>query len=316
VAQTVEEQPATADVSAEVDERAQAHRERERVERELEKVERERKELERERQKFEQLLNSQSETRESIQRWEAQITRARTLRGASVVLAAILAALAVVVQLLGTDMALTDQTGLLLTVGFGVGAALFLGGAAFMPRYLILRREEREREKELRAEVEQAAAEVQNAEDFTELVKVNTKNLSTYTALARAQAAVAFRNSQVAMAVGLLVLFVGAVATIAADGTMTKVATASLTTIGGAFAGYIARTFIRSYNAAIEQMNFAFQQPLVNSYLLGSERLARQMSTAAQRDKALECVIDKLVMIILRVVPDTSGTSTRDSKPK
>ena len=249
-------------------------------------------------------------------RWQAQMTRARTLRGAGVLLALILAGLAVVMQLLGDKMALTDQQALMWTLGFGVGAAVFLGAAAFMPRYIILRREEREREKELRAEVERAAQEIEDAENFTELVKANTKNLSTYTALARAQAAVAFRNSQVAMGVGILVLFLGAAVTIAADATGTQVAAASLTTVAGAFAGYIARTFIRSYNAAIEQMNFAFQQPLVNSYLLSSERLARQMSTAEGRDKALETVVDKMVTIILRVVPDPGRTSGRSSAGK
>jgi hypothetical protein len=61
-------------------------------------------------------------------------------------------------------------------------------------------------------------------------------------------------------------------------------------------------------------MNFAFRQLLVNSYLLGSERLAKQMSTDAERDKALQCMIEKVVMIVLRVVPDSSGASTSDSK--
>jgi hypothetical protein len=133
--------------------------------------------------------------------------------------------------------------------------------------------------------------------------------MATYTALARGQANTAFRNSQIAMGIGLVVLFVGAVAAIAAEDTAARIATASLTALGGAFAGYIARTFIQSYNAAIEQLNFAFQQPLVNSYLLSSERLVNEMSTAQRKDNALETVVGQLMAIVIRVVRPASGAS-------
>ena len=262
-------------------------------------------------QYVQELRDRQNRVDQAESRW----VRRRTITGTGLLFAVIFVALGVVSELFRTDMGLTYQAALLLTIGFGVCAALTLGAAFFMPGYLDVRRRERQRDKELRDEVKQAAVDIRDATDFTELVKANTKNLSSYTELARTQAATSFRNSQIAMGVGLIVLFGGSVATLAASGTITKVAAGSLTALGGAFAGYIARTFLRGYNSAIEQVNFAFRQPLVNSYLLAAERLADKMSTPEAKDNALVAVIDQLVLIILRVVPDPDGTTMRRTTP-
>jgi hypothetical protein len=247
--------------------------------------------------------------RDELRRWRFRVTTIKTLLGIALTITVVLTGLAVVLQFLGDDMGLSYRARVFATTGFAVAAALLIGGMAFMPRYLIVRREEREEQKRLRDEAEQAAAEIGDATNFTELMKVNAKNMATYTALARGQANTAFRNSQIAMGIGLVVLFVGAVAAIAAEDTAARIATASLTALGGAFAGYIARTFIQSYNAAIEQLNFAFQQPLVNSYLLSSERLVNEMSTAQRKDNALETVVGQLMAIVIRVVRPASGAS-------
>jgi hypothetical protein len=246
--------------------------------------------------------------RDELRRWRRGVTTVKTVLGITLTITFILAALAVGLQILGDDLGLSYQTRVFATTGFAVAAALLFGAVLFMPRYLIVRREEREEQKRLRNEAEQSAAEIADANDFTELMKVNAKNMATYTALARGQANTAFRNSQIAMAIGLIVLFVGAVAAIAAQDTAARIATASLTALGGAFAGYIARTFIQSYNSAIEQLNFAFQQPLVNSYLLSSERLVNEMSTDDRKDNALETVVGQLMAIVIRVVrPASTG---------
>jgi hypothetical protein len=136
--------------------------------------------------------------------------------------------------------------------------------------------------------------------------------MEAYDVLARGQAKTAFRNSQIAMAIGLIVLFVGAAIAIGADSTASKITTASLTAIGGILSGYIARTFLKTYARALRQLNFYFQQPLINSYVLSAQRLIREMSTT-QRDAALEHVVHHIVAVLVRL-PWSGGELDRAAR--
>src|SRR6185295_2351411 len=147
---------------------------------------------------------------------------------------------------------------------------------------------------------QQAVAELEDAADLAALIKANRKQMEAYDLLARAQAATAFRNSQVAMATGLVVLLVGAVIAIGTPSTTSKITTASLTAIGGMLSGYIARTFLQTYARALRQLNFYFQQPLINSYLLTAQRLIEKMS-AGERDPVLSSVVGHVMDALARL---------------
>jgi hypothetical protein len=70
---------------------------------------------------------------------------------------------------------------------------------------------------------------------------------------------------------------------IASDDPATKYRAAFLTGIGVAGAA-TSRTFIAVQERAMLQMNFNFQQPLVQSYFLSAERMVQQMEVG---DRAL-----------------------------
>jgi hypothetical protein len=231
---------------------------------------------------------------------QARAARYRAYRRGGMALAFGLAVLAVVSQVLGQDLDFSYRGRLLATIGLATAAFLCFFGATLLPRFLEARRMEREVEKRAREAAHEAVEELADAADLAALIRANRKQMEAYDVLARAQAKTAFRNSQVAMGAGLLVLFLGAILAIGADDTASKITTASLTAIGGTLSGFIAQTFLRTYSRALRQLNFYFQQPLINSYLLGAQRLINEMSED-KRDPALSDVIAHVMAVVVRL---------------
>jgi hypothetical protein len=64
-----------------------------------------------------------------------------------------------------------------------------------------------------------------------------------------------------------------------------------VTAAGAATGGYISSTFIKVHQNATKQLNYYFQQPLAQSYLLTAERLTTGMPEA-QRVAQLELVLN------------------------
>jgi hypothetical protein len=97
----------------------------------------------------------------------------------------------------------------------------------------------------------------------------------------------------------LLVLVGGSIVAIAAQDETTKITTAALTAIGGAIAGYIGRTFLKTYERALDQLNFYFEQPLITSYVLTVERIAGNM-TDARKDDVYDKIIQRVMAALVR----------------
>jgi MFS family permease len=212
--------------------------------------------------------------------------------------AACLGILAGLALALGQDLEITYRWRLMIAIGLSTLAFLSLIAALLLPVYRQVRRVRREELEKAREAAVQAAEELDNAQDLPALLKANRKQMEAYDVLVRGQARTAFRNSQIAMGIGLFVLVVGATTSIAAHETASKIATAGLTAIGGMLSGFIARTFLNTYGQALRQLNFYFQQPLINSYLLTAERLIGRM-TKSQQDAALKNVIDKIMGVLV-----------------
>jgi hypothetical protein len=159
---------------------------------------------------------------------------------------------------------------------------------------------QREKEERARGAATAAADALADATTLPSLIKANRQQMEAYDVLARSQAQTAFRNSQLAMGLGLLVLLSGAVVAIGTPDTTARITTASLSAIGGILSGFIARTFLRTYHASLDQLNYYFQQPLVTSYLLSAERLIRSMSRA-QRDPTFALLINRVIDVLIRM---------------
>jgi hypothetical protein len=226
------------------------------------------------------------------------------------------AAVTAVILVLGEKMHITQETRWIVAVSSGTLAWLFLVVAVVLPGLREARTEQRALEAEAREQVAASADALDDAKDLVALIKANRRQMSAYDVLAQAQAQTAFRNAQLAMGAGLLVLVGGSIVAISAPSVATKVATASLTAIGGALSGFIAKTFLVTYRSAIDQLNFYFEQPLITSYLLAAQRLINELKDETQRDAALDKVITQInVTLIGRWTVSATG-ETKSSRSR
>ncbi len=119
-------------------------------------------------------------------------------------------------------------------------------------------------------------AEDQLAEDplaLPVLWEVTQKRLDYYHQIATSQARHSFRNAQLAMITGFVLLVVFAALAANADTTAGGVVTGTLGAVAAALAGYISRTFVRSQESSAGHLRSYFDQPLEFSRYLAAERL-------------------------------------------
>ncbi|WP_445283563.1 hypothetical protein [Streptomyces sp. DSM 118148] len=106
-----------------------------------------------------------------------------------------------------------------------------------------------------------------------ELWAVTHRRLDLYHEIALGQAARSFRNAQVAMVLGFLLLAVFVAVALRSSTTAGSVVAGALGAVAAALAGYVSRTFIRSQEAAAGHLRAYFDQPLEFSRYLAAERL-------------------------------------------
>ncbi|MGQ5636696.1 MULTISPECIES: hypothetical protein [unclassified Streptomyces] len=116
-----------------------------------------------------------------------------------------------------------------------------------------------------------------------ELWAVTHRRLDLYHEIALGQAARSFRNAQVAMVLGFLLLAVFVVVALRASTTAGSVVAGGLGAVAAALAGYVSRTFIRSQEAAAGHLRAYFEQPLEFSRYLAAERLVAEAALGEQR---------------------------------
>ncbi|MEU9447016.1 hypothetical protein AB0D42_40700 [Streptomyces sp. NPDC048304] len=116
-----------------------------------------------------------------------------------------------------------------------------------------------------------------------ELWAVTHRRLDLYHEIALGQAARSFRNAQVAMVIGFLLLGGFVVVALHASTTAGSVVAGGLGAVAAALAGYVSRTFIRSQEAAAGHLRAYFHQPLESSRYLAAERLVADAALGEER---------------------------------
>lgn len=214
------------------------------------------------------------------------------------------------------EINITEATALLLGSTLAViGLAMALYGASQYQNERASFFEEAERRA--RGEFIEALDNITDTDDLVSLIQANRKRMLAYDAIARRQAAASYRSSQIAMGTGLLVLSVGILIAILSDNPSTKYTAAFLTAVGAAVGGYISRTFITVQQGAMLQMNYYFQQPLVQSYLLTAERLAGKLDPP-ERTSALTGIVTRIIddLDLLMTPRDGSRPAVRRTQRK
>lgn len=168
---------------------------------------------------------------------------------------------------------------------------------------------DQERAEALRAVRDAAAPRIEG--ELTQLLEANRALLDDYQRPVRAQARTSYLLSQVAIVIGLLVLLAGIGITLAANTGSAQLGVAGITAVGAAVSGYIARTFLRVYERAQDQLNFYFREPLVTSYLLAAERLAEKLEGERRADAYAGMVRE----IVRALGADSAGAAGEAAKP-
>jgi hypothetical protein len=121
----------------------------------------------------------------------------------------------------------------------------------------------------------------------------NDSLIATYHQMTVRQSSTSFRNSQVAMGVGLAILVAGTLFLREAANPTVQLLIGGLTALGSTFTAYLSKTFLRSHERALEQVNYLFSQPLVSHYLEYSRQIAKDLSTIELRDSSLVKIVDR-----------------------
>jgi hypothetical protein len=135
--------------------------------------------------------------------------------------------------------------------------------------------------------------------------------MDSYHAMTVRHARSSFRNSQIAMGVGLIVLSAGAVAVTRSVDATSQLVVGGLAALGSTFSAFIGQTFLRSHERALEQVNYLFSQPLVSHYLEYSRTVASDLSKDDLRDKALSRIVEKSLDSAIASVPTHPGLTAR-----
>ncbi|MGW9245778.1 hypothetical protein [Streptomyces badius] len=129
-----------------------------------------------------------------------------------------------------------------------------------------------------------------------ELWEATHARLDLYHQIATGQAKTSFRNAQIAGGVGFLLLVVFAGIALWASTTAVAIVAGGLGAVSAALAGYVARTFIRSQEAAATHLRSYFDQPLELSRYLAAERLVADGDlTQEQRGEILTALVQAMV---------------------
>lgn len=162
-------------------------------------------------------------------------------------------------------------------------------------------------------QVNLAGAEARLAEigelDLPSLWQITQKRLDLYHEIATGQARRSFRNAQIAMSVGLLILAAAIGLSLDAKTTVASIVTGTLGGVGAALSGYIGRTFIRAQESTAEHLQSYFLQPLEFSRFLAAERLLDTMQGDA-RDVAAQKLVQQIAHITAQGEPTNKISSS------
>ncbi|MEV8404284.1 ATP-binding protein [Streptomyces niveus] len=175
-----------------------------------------------------------------------------------------------------------------------------------------VRQAEAELEDELRSrhtDSSEAEAEDEARLTLSALWAVTHRRLDHYHSIALGQAAKSFRNAQIAMAIGFVLLVGFAIVGLLASTTAGAVVAGALGAVSAALAGYVSRTFVKSQETAAGHLRAYFDQPLEFSRYLAAERLiADARLEAGQRVEIVGALVQAMIAGPAPA-PDVQGTS-------
>lgn len=242
------------------------------------------------------------------------------------IIAGLLAAIGVVILLVGTDFAspsrqsrssvsvpalihLTSSDIVILVIisslvmAAGLLAAGFYWRAKSIDAHILQEETRRQRE-----EVEKTLQRLRERMSLPSLVELNRLMLTDYHSIATNQAQRSFRSSQRAMLGGFTWLIACFTAIIFVGPLNGKIIAATMAPVGSVLAAFLGRTYLFVYDRTLAQLSQYYSQPLLDSYYLAAERLTGEMSPDA-KDRLLGNVVEQLLAAASNLSEGSARTS-------
>ncbi|WP_369228909.1 hypothetical protein AB5J56_00585 [Streptomyces sp. R21] len=195
------------------------------------------------------------------------------------------------------------------------GVLSFFIAAAAWAGLLWWKEKQKEAERERRI-VESAADRLREKMSLPSLVNFNQVLLDQYHGIATDQATKAYRSSRRAMNVGIVILVVAFFAGWRYNTQGDRVFLGSVAAVGAAFTAYLSRTYMKTYERALQQLNQYFNQPVLNGYFLTAERIAESLPTG-RKEEVLERIVDDVLESGKEMHRNATGVnSTKATAPK
>nr|WTB35133.1 hypothetical protein OG781_41840 [Streptomyces sp. NBC_00830] len=195
------------------------------------------------------------------------------------------------------------------------GVIGLLVAGAYWAHWLVWK-ERLEESRRDRDALESAAHRLREKMELSSLVEFNRVRLDQYHGIATNQASKAFRSSRIAMNIGLLILVVAFVAGWRLNAQGDRLFVGIVAAVGTAFAGYLSRTYMATYERTLQQLNQYFNQPVMNGYFLTAERIAASL-TGDRKEVVLERVVDGVLESGKVLHHNVTGVSKQDqAKPR
>ncbi|MET7795805.1 TRADD-N-associated membrane domain-containing protein [Streptomyces decoyicus] len=145
-----------------------------------------------------------------------------------------------------------------------------------------------------------------------ELWTLTHRRLDHYHGIALGQAKQSFRNAQIAMGLGFLMLVTFVIVALNASTTAGSIVAGGLGAVSAALAGYVSRTFVRSQEASAGHLRAYFDQPLEFSRYLAAERLMADARLGEEKRAEILSVLLQ-AMIAKPAAPGPAETSTQST---
>ncbi len=227
----------------------------------------------------EELRTSQTPTSPDLKEWwtSGERVSAGTTRSILLGLAAVSALAGALTATAALPFSMAPAPG---PVRLSVAAALWLGAPVLalsgMWRHGTVKSDFMRRYQ--RQKIYHAIDDIATDPEFRTFVRLNPARIDADQELTLSQAAHAYRNTQIAMTVGFVLLASGAATALMVHGDPAgQAVVGGLAAIGTALSGFIVATFLRAQRDALSQLNVYFRQPLTTSYLLTAERWAMKL---------------------------------------
>jgi hypothetical protein len=123
------------------------------------------------------------------------------------------------------------------------------------------------------------------------LWRLSEERLKIYHEIATKQASTSFRNAQLAIATGFVVIIVGAAAVFFSKNVTIAVVVGALGTAGAALSAYIGKTFLRLQENAASHLRSYFDQPREQFRYLAAERLMNRIPDGDSKNEAINELI-------------------------